>query len=106
MLTAQQYILTKIAEEANEVAQRALGAQQFGIEQTEPGKEQDNGERLESELLDLMFWIDIAIRNCVLAPMDKEAFTGHRRTKLPEAFKMLVLSLELGQLVPSDSIKL
>lgn len=106
MMTAQQYILGKIAEEANEIAQRALKAQQFGIEQTEPGKEQDNGERLETEILDLMFWTDIAIRNNVLAPMDKEDFTGHRQTKLPVAFEMLLLSLSLGQLVPSDSIEL
>ena len=106
MMTAQQYILCKLAEEANEVAQRALKAQQFGIEQTEPGKSQDNGERLESELLDLMFWMDIAIRNNVLAPMDTEDFHGHRRTKLPEAFKMLLLALSEGQLVPSDSIEL
>jgi len=106
MLTAQQYILGKIAEEAAEIAQRALKAQQFGIDQIEPGQELDNGERLENEFLDLAFWVDIAQRNMVMAPMSKDDFTAHRRTKIPTALQMLLLSLSLGQLVQSDSIEL
>lgn len=55
-MTYEQYILIKIAEEAGEVAKRALKAAQFGLmeQQTEFG---DNTGRLISEICDLNFYI-------------------------------------------------
>lgn len=53
MMTYIQYLLGKVAEEANEVAQRALKAQQFGIEEVQDGQPDDSWSRLNGELLDL-----------------------------------------------------
>lgn len=103
-MNAQQYILIKIAEEANEVAQRALKAAQFGVDQTEPGQTENNADRLETELLDLGFWVDIAQRNNVIAEFTRDDVDGHRDRKLPMAVKMFLLSMTEGQLAASGDI--
>lgn len=58
-MTYEQYILIKIAEEAGEVAKRALKAAQFGLmeQQTEFVEFGDNTGRLISEICDLNFYI-------------------------------------------------
>lgn len=53
MLDTRQFLLTKLAEECAEVAQRALKQQQFGRDEFEPGQEKTNGERLFEEIIDL-----------------------------------------------------
>jgi NTP pyrophosphatase (non-canonical NTP hydrolase) len=52
-MTRVQLLLGKVAEECNEVAQRALKAQQFGLDDVEPGKSHSNRKRLMGELTDL-----------------------------------------------------
>lgn len=52
MTTFQQLLLIKVAEECNEVAQRALKAVQFGLDQKQRGKP-PNRERLRREISDL-----------------------------------------------------
>jgi hypothetical protein len=53
MLTYEQFLLTKIAVEASEVAKIALKAQQFGLTEVQPGRDQSNAERMYAELNDL-----------------------------------------------------
>lgn len=53
-LTRLQFLLTKLAEEAAEVGQRALKAQQFGLDEGEPGQDETNRQRLHRELHDLI----------------------------------------------------
>ena len=53
-MTYEQYLLTCLAEECNEVAQRAIKAARFGLFETQPGHTQDNKFRLEEELGDLL----------------------------------------------------
>lgn len=53
MMTRTQAILGKIAEECNEVAQRALKAQKFGLLEMQPGQGLNNLERILDEYLDL-----------------------------------------------------
>jgi NTP pyrophosphatase (non-canonical NTP hydrolase) len=48
-----QYLLTKLAEEASEVAQIALKTQQFGLEEICPNLPYTNKERIYQELDDL-----------------------------------------------------
>ena len=48
-----QYLLTKLAEEANEVGQIALKTQQFGVDEGMPGQPFTNAERTHQELNDL-----------------------------------------------------
>jgi len=54
MLDTRQFLLTKLAEECVEVAQRALKQQQFGRDEIEPGHDKTNGERLFGEIIDLI----------------------------------------------------
>lgn len=49
-----QYLLAKLAEEGNEVGQRALKAQIFGVDEIEPGQLLNNALRLQGEFLDLL----------------------------------------------------
>ena len=53
-MTREQHILTCLAEECAEVAQRASKAIRFGMDEVQPGQEHDNKLRLEAELGDLM----------------------------------------------------
>ena len=48
-----QYLLGKVAEECAEVAQRALKAQQFGLDECQSESHMNNWDRLEQELNDL-----------------------------------------------------
>jgi len=48
-----QLLLTKLAEECSEVAQRALKAQQFGLEEIQAGTSVNNADRLNEELGDV-----------------------------------------------------
>lgn len=54
MLTNEQYLLTKAAEEGAEIAQIALKCQQFGLHEVEPGRTESNAQRLYGELNDLL----------------------------------------------------
>ena len=49
----EEYILTLIAEECNEVAQRATKALRFGLHETQEGQKYTNQERLLQEFWDL-----------------------------------------------------
>lgn len=54
MLTRYQYLLTKLAEEASEVAQISLKTQQFGPDSCYPGESITNTQRIHEELVDLL----------------------------------------------------
>jgi hypothetical protein len=53
MITSVDYLLTCIAEECAEVAQRATKAIRFTLDEKEPGQELTNKERLVQEFNDL-----------------------------------------------------
>ena len=53
-MNRQQYLLTKLAEEASEIAQIALKTQQFGIDEKLPGQDLTNRDRIEMEFNDLL----------------------------------------------------
>lgn len=57
MLDEEQYILSKIAEEATEVAHRALKAQQYGMYEIQEGQEDTNVFRFIEELEQLNNWV-------------------------------------------------
>ncbi len=52
-MTKLQFLLTKLAEECNEVAQMALKSQQFGLTEKRDVDGPDNKARLHAELNDL-----------------------------------------------------
>jgi NTP pyrophosphatase (non-canonical NTP hydrolase) len=53
-VTREEHLLTILAEECAEVAQRASKAARFGLEEVQPGQPLNNKRRIEAELADLM----------------------------------------------------
>jgi NTP pyrophosphatase (non-canonical NTP hydrolase) len=53
-MTTVEYLLACLAEECNEVAQRAMKAQRFGLDGVEPGQTLTNAERLMKEYVELV----------------------------------------------------
>lgn len=49
-----EYLLTCLAEECSEVAQRCSKAIRFGLDEVQPGQDHSNAERLAQELDDLV----------------------------------------------------
>jgi NTP pyrophosphatase (non-canonical NTP hydrolase) len=59
MLTRYQYLLTKLTEEASEVAQIALKTQQFGANEVYPEQSLTNTQRIHAELIDLLAIVEM-----------------------------------------------
>lgn len=53
-MTHTEHLLTILAEECAEVAQRVSKAVRFGLTEIQPGQEDDNRRRIEKELADLV----------------------------------------------------
>lgn len=53
-MTREQHLLTVLAEECAEVAQRAAKAARFGMDEVQPGQDLNNKQRIEQELGDLL----------------------------------------------------
>lgn len=58
-MTRTQYLLSKVAEECVEVAQRAIKAQLFGLREVQEGQDKDNARRLVDEFSDLVAVVDM-----------------------------------------------
>lgn len=52
-MNATEYLLSCLIEECAEVIQRATKAQRFGVNEVQPGQDQNNIDRLSDELADL-----------------------------------------------------
>lgn len=87
----KEYLLTVLAEECSEVAQRASKAIRFGIEEVQPGQPDDNRRRLERELSELMEVADL------LGLKVREEDRAAKRVKLCE---FMAYSRRLGILDP------
>lgn len=92
-----QYLLAKLAEESVEVAQRALKAQVFGVEEVQPGQALDNTQRLIGEFTDL-----VAVYEMLNLPWpQREAIEAKKH----RVVKYSLLSQQQGQLSePLDPI--
>ena len=67
-MNREEYALTLIAEECNEVAQRATKSLRFGLDETQEGQEYTNRERILQEFWDLttvmrMLYPDVDFEN-------------------------------------------
>lgn len=58
-MNRQQYLLAKLSEECNEVAQIALKTQQFGMLEKHPDLVLNNKERIHEELNDLLAIVEM-----------------------------------------------
>ncbi len=57
-MTTEQWLLTTLAEECAEVAQRCSKAIRFGLKEVQPGQEKNNTKRLYEEIADLFGTIE------------------------------------------------
>lgn len=104
-MTRLQLLLGKVAEEAAEVAQRALKAQQFGLEEVQDGQDQDNADRLHNELIDLRAVVemveeeaDVSLFAVGIESMGTEPFAITLKKQKVERY--LQLSQSLGLVEP------
>lgn len=58
-MTKKEYLLLLIAEECNEVGQRASKALRFGLKEIQPGQPLNNTQRLIYEFNDLVATIEL-----------------------------------------------
>jgi hypothetical protein len=95
MMTIRQFLLTKLAEECAEVAQRAIKQQQFGGHEVQEGQELTNRERLLNEYNDLVAMVEF-LREFGEIP-ESENLALVIEQKRFKVNKYLKLSQELGQ---------
>jgi hypothetical protein len=100
-MTRTEHLLTILAEECAEVAQRVSKALRFGIDEVEPGQKLTNAERIKIEFVDLFaVWGLLCRANVVLplAPLDEPAV----QAKQQKVEKFLDYSIDCGSLEASD----
>lgn len=73
MLTEDQHILSTLAEECAEVAQRISKALRFGLNEVQPGQLLDNAERITIEVNDVLGMIDMAVARGIIPLPDLQA---------------------------------
>jgi len=66
MMNREQFLLTKLAEEASEVAQMALKTQQFGLDEKKDDEGPTNRERLNGEISDFQSIVAMLNTECNL----------------------------------------
>lgn len=108
-MTLRQFWLTKLAEECQEVAQRALKQMQFGAEQIQKGNEVKDGvappdkeagltnrERLDLEINDFLAVVDVLQDMDEVSIETAEHVNAHIDAKQERIQKYLKFSQELG----------
>lgn len=91
-----EHLLTILAEEAAEVAQRADKALRFGMTEIQPGQELTNLQRLHGELNDLAAAVEM-VASDVWLPLTSLDRTAIERKKV-KVERFLAYSRELGTL--------
>jgi|11BtaG_2_1085332.scaffolds.fasta_scaffold32430_2 hypothetical protein len=91
-MSRDEHLLTIVAEECNEVAQRATKALRFSLEEKEPGQEHTNKERLFQEFGDLV----AVLRMLFPEDFDHIPFTEWQKNKQEKVKRYLEYSEFLG----------
>lgn len=91
-----EWLLSKVAEEANEVAQVALKAQKYGLEGVKPGSDKSNLDFLQEEYLDLITAIHM-LENHLGMVIDNHTWK-QRLDKRQRVINMMEISRKIGKL--------
>lgn len=97
-MTRTEHLLTILAEECAEVAQRASKALRFGLLEVQPGQEQTNTQRLEGEMCDLIAVWNLLRDMGLVKPIEYFTFVG----KAAKVEKFLAYSKKCGTLGADD----
>lgn len=104
MMTRTEHLLTILAEECAEVAQRASKALRFGVNEVEPGQEETNAKRLLMELVDLQAVAYMLAEDRVIE--DPDEWNAWQGLKMEKVERFLAYSAECGTLAPAPAIEL
>jgi NTP pyrophosphatase (non-canonical NTP hydrolase) len=99
-MNRSEHLLTCLAEECAEVAQRVSKALRFGLDEVQPEQSCDNAERIRMEMYDLLAVYLIADRESILPPLHLDAellidVINRKRTKIE---RFMAISVEQGVL--------
>lgn len=98
-MTEREYLLTCLAEECMEVAQRAMKAQRFGLDETQREHPLDNAARIRLELADLFGTLELLEeREVMWIRADSAEFQANMNLKKVKLKKYMDYSRDLGTL--------
>lgn len=100
MMTEVQYILCKLAEEAGELAQIAMKAQQFGLDETYI--DESNADRLIKEFIDVMGVISLLQGRGYTRVVSEEEMQAGIEAKINKMIEYCGYSIDCGQVVPRE----
>lgn len=98
-MNRKEHLLSIVAEECGEVAQRATKAMRFGLKEIQPGHTQTNAVRLMGEFADLIGVIEMLQAEGHLPPVPE----GGPEAKKKQVEHYLKYSKSLGLLDEDDS---
>lgn len=92
-MNRSEYLLTCLAEECAEVAQRVSKALRFGLNEIQAGQASNNAERVSDELADVLAMIEIAVREDIIPEPIADV-----SAKLAKIERFMAISREQGTL--------
>lgn len=98
-MNRREHLLSCLAEECAEIAQRVSKALRFGLDEIQPGQPFTNAERIAEELLDLGTIVHMLEQEGVhLNSVSPEYFRGKRTVKIAKVEKFMAYAREQGAL--------
>lgn len=94
-MTREDHLITILAEECMEVAQRATKALRFGLEEIQPGQQLTNAERILYEYADLLAVARMMIDEKLLPSKDLYEMIKNKKDKVN---KYIQYSQQVGRL--------
>lgn len=102
-MTNTEHLLTILAEECVEVAQRCTKALRFGLNETQPGHAQDNAARIMDELVDVRVVLLLLQEQGALPEADCSQETMDR--KRAKVLKYMAYAQECGTLNKAEHLR-
>jgi hypothetical protein len=81
-MNTTEYLLTKVMEECDEVGQRVAKALCFGLDESQPGQEMTNADRINYELNDLAAVLEMLEDRGIFVVKCDPLARAHKREKL------------------------
>ncbi len=94
-MTREEHLLARVAEECGEVAQRAMKAQEFGLQESQKGDYESNEQRLIKEFNDLYAVMQILHEDGYIGEI---LIKGHVEYKRERIEKYLEYAKTIGKL--------
>jgi len=100
-MTRVQYLLTKLAEECNETAQRASKAIVFGLDDIQSGQLEDNAKRLVGEFCHILAYMEL-LRDEGYLELDEFDMEHEIEEKKKELDRWYQYSIDKGMVEPEQ----